>query len=738
MTSARELVPLTTLPDARPRAPSQPCEACGALLDPLRAHTVLGFDDGYRYLCGAQCEADFRKGARQRRAPTPITERSVTTPIFSPRTPSGRAIPLATPPLEQERAGRGLWVGVASVLLAAILGLFAERPPLALLSALGSSFAAIAALSVSLPVLRSSGTMAWGIGPLGSVLAALSAYQAVATGTGSWLGLQGAALAAAAMLARAWLDQNARAPLDAACHQLVQRLPARVHIPVASATDPLAMSMQLAEASVIRTGEEIVAMRGETLAVDGVVQAGEAQILPYPGATTPLRRRMGDSLLAGSTVVEGALRVLVTRAGPERSLVRLASFGHGKERGPALLSRVSASVTRFGAAAAIGLASAVVLLQTAGGPGALSCAAAVLIAAPLLSLRRAAQAPLRAAAAAAGTRGIVFSSEDALDTTGRATLVALSPYGVLTEARPVVVELNTLDDSKPDELIAIAAAAERIAQEHPIALAVERFARERRLPELEVRRPVHHVGKGVTAISPQGQPLVVGSRRLLLEEGISVAAADAAAARAEASERAPLFIAVDGRVRAIMTLHYELRVGARPAIQRMYDLGLEVVLLTGEQRGAVQALAAALDVEHVKAELLPEERGHEVRSLHDAGSTVAALGRPGVDDAALAAADAGIVLGAAGGATAERAVALVSDDVRDAAAALWIARATRDGALRAVFAAVAAFGLVVVAAAAGLMVPGIAALLTLAVDAYSLPAGARLMHRIALRLPSRS
>jgi Cu+-exporting ATPase len=395
-------------------------------------------------------------------------------------------------------------------------------------------------------------------------------------------------------------------------------------------------------------------------------------------------------------------------------------------------------VTRFGAATAIGLSAVVVLVQTAGGPSALSCAAAVLIAAPLLALRRAAQSPLRAAASAAGMRGIVFSGETALDTTGRSTLVALSPYGVLTEARPVVVELNTLDDSKPDELIAMAAAAERVAQEHPIALAVDRFARERHLPELEVRRPVHHVGKGVTAISPQGQPLVVGSRRLLLEEGISVAAADAAAARAEASERAPLFIAVDGRVRAIMTLHYELRVGARPAIQRMYDLGLEVVLLTGEQRGAVQALAAALDVEHVKAELLPEERGQEVRSLRDAGSTVAALGRPGVDDAALAAADAGVVLGAAGGSATERAVALVSDDVRDAAAALWIARAARDSALRAVFAAGGAFGLVVVAAAAGLMVPGIAALLTLAVDAYCLPAGARLMHRIALRLPSRS
>jgi P-type E1-E2 ATPase len=289
---------------------------------------------------------------------------------------------------------------------------------------------------------------------------------------------------------------------------------------------------------------------------------------------------------------------------------------------------------------------------------------------------------------------------------------------VLTESRPEVVELHAIDATDTDGLMAIAAAAESSAGDHPIARALERFASERGLPELEVRRPVYHFGRGVTAISPQGQPFVIGSRRLLLEEGVSVAAADAEAARAEASERTPIFIALDGRVRAILTLHYELRVGARPAIQRMYDLGLEVVLLTGDQRGAVHALASGLDIEHVKAELLPEERGHEVRSLRDAGGTVAALGRSGEDDPALSAADAGIVLGAAGSAATERAVALVSDD--------------------AVGVSAVAFALIVAAAGAGLIVPGIAALLTAAVDAYCLPAGARLLHRIALRLPVRS
>jgi cation transport ATPase len=117
---------------------------------------------------------------------------------------------------------------------------------------------------------------------------------------------------------------------------------------------------------------------------------------------------------------------------------------------------------------------------------------------------------------------------------------------------------------------------------------------------------------------------------------------------------------------------------------------------------------------------------------------VAALGRPGEDDAALAAADAGVVLGAAGGSAAERAVALVGDDVRDAAAALWIARAARDASHRAVLVAAVAFALVVAAASASLIAPGVAAMLAAAVDAYCLPTGARLLQRIGRRLPARS
>ena len=733
--TVRELVSLPHPPESRPRAPSQPCEACGTLIDPLRVLIVLAYEDGVRYLCGPDCERDFRDGARQRRVPTPITSRGLT-PLHSPSkgqtkvTYVGTAVPTGR--------ARGLGIALGAVAIALVAGLAGNNELAALVSALCSVLCAAAVLWASAPTIADAGWLAWALGPGGAMLAAMGAARAVSNGTGSWLAVEGAALAALAIVARVWLDRRAREPVDAAVHELASRLPARVHVPVPSGVDPLAISMQLSPAESVRTGEEIIATRGEILAVDGVVQAGEANVLPYPGASTPLRRRIGQPLLAGARVVDGALRVLSTRVGDERSLVRLARIGSGGDRDSSSFARVVTLVSRWGGLGTVGLAIAVgVLSDSAAASAPLAAASAVLLSAPLWSLRRAAQLPRRAAAAMAGARGIVYQSAAALDTAGRVTAVALSPHGVLTERRPAVVELHVLDDTNADGLVAVAAAAERAAPTHPISAAIERFARERRLPEIEVRRPVFHAGKGVSAISPQGQPFVIGSRRFLLEEGISVAVADAEAARAEGRERAPVFLALDGRVRAVMSLQYEMRVSARPAVQRLFDLGLEVMLLTGNQRGAVQALADGLDIHHVKAELLPEERGHQVGSLHESGATVAALGWPGEDDAALAAADAAIMLGSAGG-PMDRGVALVSDDVRDAAAALWIARAAREAAWSAVGVAAIAFALVVAAAAAGLIVPGVAALLTAGVDAFCLPAGARLMRRIALRLPARS
>jgi P-type E1-E2 ATPase len=261
-----------------------------------------------------------------------------------------------------------------------------------------------------------------------------------------------------------------------------------------------------------------------------------------------------------------------------------------------------------------------------------------------------------------------------------------------------------------------------------------RYADRRGVTAREMRRAVTVQGRGLTGTGPDGEEIIIGSRRLLLDQGVSVATADAYAARAEAAGRTAVFMAVSGHVRAVFALQDQLRSGARAAIQRLYDLGIEVVLLTGDQRGPVEQLAAGFDIAHIKCELSPDERAQEVRSLRDAGSVVAVIGYPGDDAPALAAADVAIALGATGG--SGDVIALLSEDLRDAAAALWIAQAARAGSLSSLRFALGAFVLLTSAAAAGWVTAGVSALVALLVDAHGIRAGARMLRRVALRFGS--
>lgn len=738
------LLPTRTPPADRPLAPSAPCAACGTLLDPLRTEQALVFEDGYRFLCDDKCLKSYRDGARVRPHPTThssISRSAATTPSGTPRAQLNR-LQAAPPPELPKPPMEVVWLGGASALLGGLVGLFAEHSLAAHISLALCLVTAAIALALSAPSRTELGMLGWLLSPVGAALATIGAYGALsgsggAGSGGSWLNMPGAAAACAAVLARTVLDRLGTAPVRAALASLVHEFPTRAHVPVQNTEDPLAMALDHVDVATIRTGEEIIARRGEVVAVDGVAQAGEARVLPFPQATTPVRRGAGDPVLAGARIVSGSLRLLATRVGDERALARLSRIGTPLDRAPSPLARLTQSAGDLGPIATCVLAFGAALMAS-DRDAALTVAGSLLMVSPVLSLMRAIALPAAAAAATGGTRGIAYHSGRDLDALGRASVVALQPHGVLTELRPVIVECHALDGSSVEALLALCAAAERVALPHPIARAVEHFVENRRVPVVEVRRAVHHAGLGVTALSPDGEPLVVGTRRLLLQEGISVAAADAEAARAETNGRVPIFMALGGRVRAVMTLQYELRVGARPAIQRLFDMGLEVVLLTGAHRGAVQELATALDIEHVKADLLPEERGQQVRSLRETGGTAAVIGRPADDDAALAAADAGIVLSGAGGSAADKAVALVSDDVRDAAAALWIARAAHDATARGAATASIAFGLAVAAAATNLLAPGVAAVIAAAVDAYCLTLGPRLLRRIALRLPARS
>ncbi len=732
----------------RPRLAERPCPVCGIAVEPLRAAEVVLLDEGFRYLCSAACRTRYVEGLRSSSPGIVPSERPRASASDSGisgssssrkkrlRSPSGEwtGAVSAAPPAPIPAPVIPLGLAVAALLAAA----FATSWTLAAIATLFAAISAILALVFGGHVRASAGLPAYLAAPLGSLAAGAAGLVRLADEGDPRPFLVGAALAAGLAHVRWWIDASSAQTTEHLLRSLAARMPERTHVPLPAEGKPRSLASAEVDAARVRVGEEILVREGQVVAVDGAVRGGEAQVLLHPAATSPVRRASGDAVMAGARVVDGVIRVLASHVGHDRALLRPARFGDGGADDAAPLTRLAlrAELALTGVLA-LGMVIAIAVNGSGENLAArLAAVAAVLLAAPLLAIRRAADAPYVVAGAAAIERGISFASARSLDRAGRTTVVAISARGTLTEGHPEIAEAHAFDgELRP--VLALAAAAEREVENNVIARAIVQHAEELRLELPSVRRVAVVPGRGVRATGPAGELVVIGTRQLLLEDGVSVAIAETEAARAEARGLVAVFVAIERKARAVLALRDEERPGARAAVQRLIDLGVEVVLLSGDSRASIDALAKRLDVDHVRAELTPEERAAEVRRLRDAGGVVAAIVHPMHDPDLLGAADVPIVLAAAGAPEGDRAIALSGDDARDAAGALFIAHAARREAIRAT--AVAAIGGIALVAlgAAGIASPPVVALLAGAIDAFVLPTGERVLRRIELRLPAR-
>ncbi len=731
----------------RPSDPKVPCARCGQSVEPLRAPCVVMTEPelALRVYCSVACrDGDADAVARSEPpAARPVERARSATASWSTSSEPGFArlkkkrdaswtgdhATLAEPPPLAPPPTLALGLACAAIVAAA----FAFGTTITAISAIFVLASAAAALAGGAHLRDSAGWVAYLAGPLAAVVSTMSAISMRLDGDDARLPLVGAAFVAALANLRWWIDSLTEAPVHALELRVRRAVPTMVR---AARGDAPPENVPIDQ---VRVGEEIVVEEGEIVGVDGMVTRGSAVVLLHPTSRSPVRRVVGLPVIAGARVIEGRVRVLATHVGPDRALLRPLRFGDASAADAAPLTRLAARLLAVAAiGAAIGVVLGVILAAPEGGLAArLAAGAAVLVAVPALALRRASSVPFSAAALAAAERGITFASARALDRAGRITTAVLSGHGTLTEGQPEVVEGHPIGDEGAEglERAVLLAAAIESESPHPIARALVAHAGGRALPT--VRRVTSVSGRGMRATGPDGEVVLVGSRQLLLDEGTSVAVVEADVQRAEARGLSVVFVASQARARAWFALRDEIRPGARAAVQRLIDLDIEVLALSGDHRGTVESLARGVDVDNVKAELVPDERVAEVRRLRDVGGRVCVIGRPDLDRDVLGAADVPLQLGAAGAPESERGVSLATDDLRDASAALWIARAASRDALRASIGAIAAGAVLILIGALGLAAPGIVAILALVVDLYSLPTPARVLKRIELRLPGR-
>jgi cation transport ATPase len=468
------------------------------------------------------------------------------------------------------------------------------------------------------------------------------------------------------------------------------------------------------DAANVKPGEQVVAEAGEVLGVDGIVAAGEAEVAPWMDSPVVLTKREGDAVVAGATIVSGRLRVTATFAGADRAWLRLGqSHAARVDVAAPLVALARRTVERCAPIAAL-LVGGATYANNGGWPEVIIAASAGAYAAAGFAAVAATALAHARGHIAAQRRGIVYKDADAFDAAARAEVAVVCSRGTILLGEPEIVVVEAVGTRAaaggPEEtarVLSLAAGAE-MASSDAFAAAILRAARARSVRPENVRSALVHSGLGVTALAPNGDKVIVGSRAFLLKEKVSVAIADARASELEAQGRSVLLVALGDRLIGLLALQDGLRPGARAAVQRLHDARIEPVLLSGEARDTCETIARSLDIEHVRPEILPADRGAEVRALADGGRVVAAIGHPSSDDGALGAADISVAMTAAGAAPGEWGVALASDDVRDAALALTVPRACRERAKSAALIGAAAQGVSLLGIAFGAAPPALA------------------------------
>jgi cation transport ATPase len=462
-------------------------------------------------------------------------------------------------------------------------------------------------------------------------------------------------------------------------------------------------------ASEVRPGEQVVVEAGETVGVDATVTAGEARVTPWLDAQVEVVKREGDPIVAGARVLNSRLRLITTWSGRERAWVKLLAASSGRLDVGSPTPRLLRLAVERGAPvaalllglAAFGANSTPVQIVAAMCAGAVAFGAKGVASFVALHFTR---AHLEALAS-----GIAYKDPRAFERAAAAHLAVLSARGTVLLGEPEIVAIEPIGAFEVERVLALAAGAETVSA-HPFASAILRAARTRGVVANAVRNATAHAGLGVTASASTGERLVVGGRAIMLEEKIGVAVVDARISELEALGRSVLLVALGDHLVGLIALMDGLRPGARAAVQKLLDQRIEPCLLSGEARETCETLARALDIEHVRPEVLPSDRGPEVRALAEGGGVVAVVGHPLRDDGALGAADVAVAMTAAGSTPGEWAVALASDDVRDAASALTIPHVARERARTAIVLGVAPGLVALLAIGFGIASPAIAPL----------------------------
>ena len=431
----------------------------------------------------------------------------------------------------------------------------------------------------------------------------------------------------------------------------------------------------------VRVGDLVRVRPGEKIPVDGKVVTGYSAVdeSMLTGESVPVEKQEGDKVAAATLNSNGVLTLAATAVGADTALSQIVRLVEDAQGSKAPVQKLADRISGIFVPIVLVLAMLTFLgwIVTTGDvrAGLVAAVAVVIIACPC-ALGLATPTAIMVGTGRGADMGVLIKGGEVLEGSRRIQTVVLDKTGTLTQGRMTLTDVVTGEGVDEQQLLANTAAAES-GSEHPIGQAIVAGARERRASWSEPSGFLSVTGHGVRA-QLDGQSVFVGRRKLMHEEGLKLPdSLEQAALALEERGRTAVFAGWDGSVRGVVGVADVLKENAREVVARLHDMGLEVAMITGDNRRTAEAIAAEVGIRRVLAEVLPEDKVTEVKRLQGEGKVVAMVG-DGINDApALVQADLGIAIGTGTDVAIESSdITLMSGDLEGVVTSILLARQT--------------------------------------------------------------
>lgn len=428
------------------------------------------------------------------------------------------------------------------------------------------------------------------------------------------------------------------------------------------------------------TGDTIIVKPGQRIPVDGKIIEGFSAVdeSAITGESIPVEKQVGDTVIGATVNKSGYFRMTATRVGKDATLSQIIALVEEAGASKAPIAKLADKVSGVFVPVVITIAvlAAVIWFVAGNQPFsfALSIGIAVLVISCPCALGLATPTAIMVGTGKGAEYGILVKSAESLEIAHQVQTVVLDKTGTLTEGKPVVTDVVLAKGILRNRLLKQAAAVEALS-EHPLAEAIVAYAKEKEVAFEKAENLTATAGQGVEA-DVAGKHILAGNLKMMQERGIQLGEWEAKAVELAEAGKTPLFFAENETFLGIVALADTLKPTSKAAVDAFHQMGIEVVMLTGDNKRTAQAIAKELDIQ-VIAEVLPQDKEREVRRLQEQGKKVAMIG-DGINDApALMRADVGVAIGAGTDVAMESAdIILMKSDLMDAVTAIELSHAT--------------------------------------------------------------